>query len=183
MDFYIDIRIKPDEEMRENVLLNKVYTKLHKALNTLESTSVGVSFPHYQVMLGRLLRIHGSKANLLVLDEMKWLGGLIGYCDLSEILVVPSDVKHRVISRKQSSMSQAKLRRLMTRRPLENSDIKEYKAKMFNKGLDEPYLELSSSSNGHFYRRYLSFGDIQDDSVSGEFDHFGLSKQATVPVF
>lgn len=183
MDFYIDIQINPDEEMRENVLLNKVYTKLHKALNTLESTSVGVSFPQYKVMLGRLLRIHGSEVNLRILDEMNWLGGLIGYCDVSEIMAVPSGVKYQVISRKQSSMSQAKLRRLTKRQSLENSDIKRYKAKMFDKGLSEPYLELSSASNGHSYRRYLSFGAVQDDPVPGVFDHFGLSKQATVPVF
>ncbi|MGR6859126.1 type I-F CRISPR-associated endoribonuclease Cas6/Csy4 [Aliivibrio salmonicida] len=40
--------------MRENVLLNKVYTKLHKALVTLNSDSIGVSFPQYNVILEEL---------------------------------------------------------------------------------------------------------------------------------
>jgi len=183
VDFYIDVRILPDEEMRENVLLNKVYTKLHKALHTIESTSVGVSFPKHKVTLGKVLRVHGSEGDLRVIDEMKWLGGLVGYCDVSEILTVPVDAKYQVVSRKQSSMSQAKLRRLVKRQSLGDSDVKRYKAKMFTKGLDESYLELSSTSNGHFYRRYLSFGEIQDKPVDGKFDSFGLSKQATVPVF
>jgi len=43
MNNYIDILIKPDDEMRENVLLNKVYSKLHKALFTLKSTEIGIS--------------------------------------------------------------------------------------------------------------------------------------------
>ena len=32
MKHFIEIKIKPDAEMRENVLLNKVYTKFHKRL-------------------------------------------------------------------------------------------------------------------------------------------------------
>ncbi len=43
MDYYIDIKIKPDAEMRENVLLNKVYSKLHKALFSLKSSDIGVT--------------------------------------------------------------------------------------------------------------------------------------------
>jgi len=33
MNHHIDIKINPDAEMRENVLLNKVYTKFHKRLS------------------------------------------------------------------------------------------------------------------------------------------------------
>lgn len=183
MDYYIDVLIKPDEEMRENVLLNKVYTKLHKALHTLRSTTIGVSFPQYEVRLGKLLRIHGSENALHSLEEMKWLGGLIGYCDVTEITAVPDAVRYRVVSRKQSTMTQAKLKRLIQRQAISEAEIKAYKAKMFAKGLDEPYLELNSGSNGNSYRRYISFGDLLDAPVAGEFDQFGLSKKATVPVF
>lgn len=57
--------------MRENVLLNKVYTKLHKVLHSLSSTEIGVNFPKYQVMLGNVLRLHGAEAKLLQLQETK----------------------------------------------------------------------------------------------------------------
>lgn len=183
MEFYIDVRVNPDEEMRENVLLNKVYTKLHKALNTLSSTTIGVSFPERFVKLGKVLRIHGSDGDLRILDEMKWLGGLVGYCDVSAILNVPNEVKYQVIFRVQPNMTQSKLRRLMKRGSISDVEQKHYKAKMFTQGLDEAYLELDSATNGHSYRRYLSFSAVQDVPITGLFDDFGLSKKATVPVF
>lgn len=183
MDYYIDVLIQPDEEMRENVLLNKVYTKLHKALHTLRSTTIGISFPHYEVRLGKLLRVHGSDNDLQSLEEMKWLGGLIGYCEVTEVMSIPDAVRYQVVSRKQSTMTQAKLKRLMQRQSISEAEVKAYKAKMFAKSLGEPYLELSSGSNGNNYRRYIRFGELLDSPVTGEFDQFGLSKQATIPVF
>jgi len=54
---------------------------------------------------------------------------------------------------------------------------------MFTQGLDNPYLELESGSNGHKHRRYIQFGELLDAPVKGEFDQFGLSKVATVPWF
>jgi len=50
-------------------------------------------------------------------------------------------------------------------------------------GIDNPYLELESASNDNKHRRYISFGELSDTPISGEFDTFGLSKTATVPWF
>ena len=183
MDHFIDIRIKPDDEMRENVLLNKVYTKFHKALCTLESTDIGVSFPQYEVLFGRTLRIHGSLVRLRELQALQWLGGLVGYCDVHEISPVVRVSKFRTISRKQPTMTLAKLRRLANRGSITPANAKEYKAKMFSKGLDNPYFELESVSNGHQHRRYLEFGVLCDSGVAGDFDQFGLSRTATIPWF
>jgi len=183
MDCYIDVQLKPDAEMRENVLLNKVYTKLHKALFTLKSTNIGVSFPKCHLKLGDILRIHGSRDRLMALQDLNWLGGLIGYCEVSDIKSVPEQTKFRTVSRKQSNMTESKSRRLVKRGTLLPEDVKGYKAKMFAQGLDNPYLEMESGSNGHKHRRYIKFGELLDTPVSGEFDLFGLSKQATVPWF
>ncbi len=183
MDHYIDIRILPDAEMRENMLLNKVYTKFHKALCTLNANDIGVSFPEYKVKLGRLLRIHGNTERLAELQKMQWLGGLAGYCNISEIKPVPENSNFRVISRIQTTMSPAKYRRLLARGSITEKEQKHYKAKMFQKGLDNPYLELESVSTGKKYRRYLNFSDLQSAPVKGVFDQFGLSKTATVPWF
>jgi len=183
MKHYIDILIKPDAEMRENVLLNKVYTKLHKALFSLNSTEIGVSFPQYKVMLGNRLRVHGIEEKLAELQATDWLGGLAGYCDVSTIQPIPNEVLYRVISRKQSNMTEAKLRRLIKRDSISLDEIKGYKAKMFQKGLDNPYLELDSSSNGYKHRRYLQFGELKSQPIRGEFDYFGLSKIASIPWF
>jgi len=183
MNYYINIHLKPDAEMRENVLLNKVYTKLHKALSTLQSTDIGVSFPKYRVKLGDVIRIHGSHQRLGELQALNWLGGLSGYCTVGDILPVPEQVQYRVVSRIQSNMTEAKLRRIIKRGSLSPENAKQYKAKMFSKGLDNPYLELQSSSNEHKYRRFIEFGDLLDAPVVGDFDSFGLSKTATLPWF
>jgi len=183
MNHYINIQIKPDAEMRENVLLNKVYTKLHKPLHSLKTNDIGISFPNYKVKLGDVIRLHGSEASLTELQSSNWLGGLIGYCDISEIQEIPNDVKHRTVSRIQSNMTASKLRRLIKRGSINADEAKQYKAKMFTQGLDNPYLELESSSNGNKHRRYLAFGELLEIAAEGEFDQFGLSKTATIPWF
>jgi CRISPR-associated endonuclease Csy4 len=80
-------------------------------------------------------------------------------------------------------MTEAKLRRLIKRGSISQDKIKGYKAKMFQQGLDNPYLELESTSTGHKHRRYIQFGEIIAQKKAGEFDSFGLSKHATIPIF
>lgn len=183
MNYYLDIVLKPDAEMRENVLMNKIYTKLHKALCDMQVNDVGISFPQWEAMLGKQLRLHSNRERLEQLLAVNWLGGLAGYCDVSGVNTVPDNAQHRVISRVQTTMSNAKLQRLIKRAGIDEVGIKAYKAKMFARGLDNPYVELESSSNGHKHRRYIKFGDLQSSAQVGDFDYFGLSKTATVPWF
>ena len=193
MNHYIDILIKPDTEMRENVLLNKVYSKFHKALCSLNSTETGISFPRYKAKLGNIIRLHGTDKNLTELQNTHWLGGLSGYCNVSEIKAVPSQVSgYRVVSRKQPTMNLKKLKKrvqyqkaqgiLKTQEEVKEYE-KQYKAKMYATGLENPFLELYSSSNGHKHRRYLQFSEVIERPIKGDFDTFGLSKTATVPWF
>lgn len=189
MNHYLEIKTKPDAEMRQNELLNKVFAKIHKALFDVKSANVGISFPNYKVLLGDTIRLHGTDSSLSQFSDGAWLGGLSGYCQISELLEVPGDAKHRTVSRWQPNMSDAALRRLIKRaeargEPISEDEIKAYKAKMFKQQMTElPYLELQSGSNGHKHRRYIQFGELVDDPIAGEFDQFGLSKTATVPWF
>jgi CRISPR-associated endonuclease Csy4 len=183
MDHYIDLLIKPDTEMRLNVLLNTVYTKLHKALCNLHATNIGASFPGAQLTLGNLLRLHGTAAALGGLQSLNWLDPMQKYCRQGEVNPVPPMAKFRTISRRQPTMSPAKLRRLIKRDSISELEVKNYKAKMFAKGLDVPYVELVSGSNSHRHRRYIKFGPLLTEPVDGNFDQFGLSKTATVPWF
>ena len=183
MNYYIDVQLKPDAEMRENVLLNKVYTKLHKALVSMCSTDIGVSFPCYRIKLGDVIRIHGSKENLSDLQASQWIGGLSGYCDVASISTIPEGAMHRMVFRKQANKTAAKLRRLIKRDSIPNEKIKPYKAQMYAESLDNPYLELESSSNGFKHRRFIAFGELGGEAITGSFDQFGLSKSATIPWF
>lgn len=183
MDCYKEMVMLPDPEFPATILLNAVYTKLHKALCDLNATNIGVSFPMYKLTLGNVLRMHGAESDLRRLEALNWLGGLSGYCEISDIKTVPKESKFRTVSRKQINMSQSKLKRLIKRGSITEEEVNNYKTKMFTKGLDNPYVELKSGSNGQKHRRYFVFGDLSEEPIEGQFDQFGLSKTATVPWF
>lgn len=188
MNFYIDIELFPKKELRENILLNQLYTEFHKRLYDLQSSAIGVSFPNYRKKLGDIFRIHGSRESLETLQSVDWIKMYEKNYHVSSINPVPNNVKYRTVSRIQQNMSQSKLRRLLKRAEegkggLSPEDIKKYKIKMLQGGLDNPFVELISGSNGELHRRFIAFGDMQDNKVEGQFDTFGLSKEATVPWF
>lgn len=183
MDSYIEIVLKPDAEMPLNWLLNAIYTKLHKTLVDVRSTDLGVSFPKTKVTLGDTLRLHGKATALDRLSSSDWLGGMVGYCKISPIQPVPDTAQHRTVSRKQPAMTQSKLNRLIKRGSINQEQVKEYRKKMFTQGLNDPYVELKSISNGHSHRRYIVLGVLRDKPLLGKFDQFGLSKTASIPWF
>jgi CRISPR-associated endonuclease Csy4 len=184
MSHYFDITLLPDAEMPASILMNSICAKLHKQLYELQSKTVGISFPKYAVTLGNILRIHGNEADLQKLHGANWLGGMNGYCKFGEVSAVPANTKHRTVGRIQATMSQSKLNRLLKRGSITSDKVKAYKSKMFaEKGLDKPWLDLVSNSNGQRHRRYIELGELLNAPVVGEFDQFGLSKTATVPWF
>ncbi|WP_351122268.1 type I-F CRISPR-associated endoribonuclease Cas6/Csy4 [Shewanella sp. T24-MNA-CIBAN-0130] len=183
MNSYIDINLKPDAEMREAELSSKVFTKFHKALVSLNTNLIGISFPKAHLKLGRLFRIHGDASLLNDLHGIDWLGALVGYCQVGEITVVPEQVQYRVVSVKRSNLSKAKLKRLIARGSIDDDGKKRYKVKMLSQGFDNPYLDLLSSSTGQVHRKFFEFSDLQEQSANGDFDSYGLSNTATVPWF
>ncbi len=193
MNHYTEIKLLPDEECDLPFLRNALYTKLHKAIYDLKSSDIGISFPQAKAKLGCVIRIHSSKNRLDELQAKNWLGGLSGYCKISEILPVPEKVKgHQTLSRIRQTMTDSKLKKrveyqkntgVLDTSDKEKSYIKQYKNKMFATGLDNPYLELQSASTNGKYRLYIAFGELQKQATTGEFNRFGLSKIATVPIF
>jgi CRISPR-associated endonuclease Csy4 len=201
MNYYQDLILLPDEEVPIFFIRNKIYQKLHKAIFDLNANDIGVSFPNVVVnkkdkipnlLLGNKIRIHSTKNTLDELQNLSWIGGLSGYCKISETLPVPDKIKgYQTISRIRQTMTNAKLKNRIEYQK-NNGDLKtdkdiqeyrsQYLAKMFKTSLDNPYLELSSSKGG-LYRIYLHFGEIQNNDSDGEFNNFGLSKTATVPIF
>jgi len=203
MNHYIEIQLNSDDDFPVYFLRNTCFKKLHKALHDLKQTAIGVSFPECKKMqkrggmgktkLGKVIRLHGVKNDLQSLQDANWLGGLSGYCEVSEILPVPETVEgYRTVSRIQPTMTEAKLKKRIEYQKA-NGDlksdaeikayIKQYRAKMFASSLDNPYLELQSSSTGEIYRIFIDFGELQGQPVLGEFNRFGLSKTATIPWF
>jgi len=106
-----------------------------------------------------------------------------GYCHHSNMIPVPTGSRFRRVSRQQPAMSPSKLRRLVNRGSITETEMNNYQAKMLAQGLDGPYVQLVSGSNGHRHRRYIEFGPLLDIPVAGVFDQFGMSKTATGPWF
>ncbi|MCW8930868.1 MAG: type I-F CRISPR-associated endoribonuclease Cas6/Csy4 [Gammaproteobacteria bacterium] len=184
MDYYIDLFIQPDDEVPIYFIRNKAFNKLHKILFDINSHDVGVSFPKLEKKLGDVIRLHSSHSSLEVLHNNNWLGGLSGYCKLSEVLQVPENIQgYRTISRIRQNMTNSKLNRIITRGSISVEDVDNYRVKMLKNSLKNPYLDLQSISTNEKYRIYLKFSPIQEISHEGDFNHFGLSKEATVPWF
>lgn len=183
MDYYIDIFLLPDPELPLPILMSALFSKFHKALCDLRSTDIGVSFPKRGQNLGNLMRIHGNLKTLTTLQEHKWIGPMMGYCKIGNILPVPLKVKYCTVFRKQPTMSTAKLRRLIKRGSIAEDETTRYKSKMFSQSLTEPFIELRSNSTGRRHKRFISFGPLQNKPVTGNFYQFGFSSTATVPWF
>lgn len=183
MNYYIDIQLNPVTSLKESPLMNLVFTQFHRAIVKIKTDQIGVSFPLYNLKLGRLLRLHSDQHNLHDLQVLNWLDGLNEYCDISKIKNVPANTKHRIISRIRNNMTKSKLRRLKQRGSITADEEKAYKYKMFSQGLDNPYLDLESRSTGQNHRRFINFGPLLNEPVNGIFDSFGMSKVATVPWF
>ncbi|WP_251265995.1 type I-F CRISPR-associated endoribonuclease Cas6/Csy4, partial [Enterobacter hormaechei] len=56
MDHYIEIRVLPDPEFSEEMLMAALMAKLHRALGQRGKGDIGVSFPAHGIKPGAVLR-------------------------------------------------------------------------------------------------------------------------------
>ena len=185
MDHYIDIDLLPDPEFSGNVLMNALFAKFHRALVSLGSGKIGVSFPQAKKKtLGTRLRVHGEENALQALEQLGWLKGLRDYCVVSELRAVPDDCQFCVVRRAQAKSSAERLRR----RSVSKGWLSEEEAKIritssSEKLLALPFVQLRSASSGHTFRLFIDQSKQTSTSESGNFSAYGLSQGATIPWF
>ena len=187
MDCFVDIQLRPDPETAAHHLLAALYTKLHRALVARNSTGVAVSFPGYQLQpltLGSRLRLLGSRPALVELVQSDWLGGMRDHVTTSAVAAVPVAVTNRTLRRVQAKSNPERLRRrLAQRHGLNETQARERIPDSAAETLQLPFVQLRSNSTGQLFRLFLSMGETQPAPVSGEFNAYGLSQQATTPWF
>ncbi len=201
MDHYVDIRLQPDAEFAPAMLMAALFTKLHKALAAGGHQDIGVSFPqidaadtapartsrtgaHPRYALGQVLRLHGTSLALHKLLTTDWLMGMRDHVVCGAVLAVPTDSRHRVVSRVQAKSSPERLRRRQMRRHgLTVEQAQERVPDSAAETLNLPFLTLRSQSTGQTFRLFIRLGPEQPAAVSGDFGAYGLSTQATVPWF
>ncbi len=64
MDHFLDIRVLPDPEFTEEMLMSALFAKLHRTLGARGTGDIGISFPLVAIKPGPMLRFtwHGTSA-------------------------------------------------------------------------------------------------------------------------
>tara|TARA_R110002167_G_scaffold366359_1_gene595144 strand:+ start:8396 stop:8950 length:555 start_codon:yes stop_codon:yes gene_type:complete len=184
MDHYIDIRVLPDPEFPNSVLMNALFAKLHRALVEAGEGELGISFPKAGKYLGELLRIHGKEAALARLMSLPWLKGLRDYTETSPLLPVPDGCQYRVVQRRQAKSSAERLRRRSIAKGwLAETEAIERIPDSNEQRVKAPFIQLKSATSGQTFRLFIYQNKLQKEPQSGAFSAYGLSSQATIPWF
>jgi len=196
MKFYIDITLIPNEEDNLGVVWSMLYIQMHLALVEIKdennTVDIGFSFPFYNnhaFPLGDTLRVFAkSKERFKDLDIAKWLNKLDGYIYIGEIKEVPTNINGFVsFGRKQFKVNAERLARRQAKRKgisfeeaLKNyENFDEEKKKKDNK---LPYINVKSLSSDREMKIFIQ-KSIKEESKKGLFSTYGLSNEATVPLF
>lgn len=187
MDHYLDLQILDDPEFAAPQLMSALYNKLHRALVQLNSQHIGISLPKaksHSAFLGKVLRLHGSAADLDALMCLSWLTGMRDHLAIGDLLPVPAQVQYRVVRRVQVQSNPERLRRRCIKR--HDVDVAEATRRYPDavaKQLDLPFVVLRSQSTGQQFRLFIEQGELLASPVAGVFSAYGLSASASIPWF
>lgn len=189
MDHYIDIRLRPDPDFSPAMLMGALYSKLHRALFDLEADDIGISFPDHKIGVrartpGDRLRLHAGLTRLEQLMETSWLTGMRDHVLMEAILPVPAEAKHRIVRRRQfNTGSPSRAKRYAQRHGIEIEEAQRLMETPASRQIELPFVRVSSRSSGERFALFIEHGQPQPEPVAGRFNHYGLSKEATVPWF
>ncbi|MCD1651618.1 type I-F CRISPR-associated endoribonuclease Cas6/Csy4 [Halomonas meridiana] len=189
MDHYIDIRLRPDPDFPEAMLMGALYNKLHRALFDLQATDLGVSFPVHKHgvrarTLGSHLRLHGTHERLKQLMGMDWLTGMRDHTQVSAVLEVPAGAQHINVARKQfNTGSESRAKRYAKRHSISEEEARSIYAKVAARRIELPFVQINSRSTQQRFSLFIEHGKPAASSSEGSFSHYGLSPSATVPWF
>lgn len=185
MDAYTDLQLMPDPEFPATLLMNALFSKLHRGLFELGTGEIGVSFPAIERPgLGSILRLHASDAVLRDFINSGWLQGMHDHVQIVGPLPIPTQVCYRMVRRVQSHSSpERERRRLMTRKGVSAEEALKLIPERRIQWLDLPYVDLSSHSTGQQFKLFIEQGPLMDAPSSGRFSAYGLSATATIPWF
>ncbi|NIY47472.1 type I-F CRISPR-associated endoribonuclease Cas6/Csy4 [Cedecea colo] len=184
MDSYQDIRVLPDPEFQESMLMAALFAKLHRALGGRKKGDIGVSFPEHNRSPGGVLRLHGKQTALKELEATGWRAGLNDYCTASSVLPVPAIKGWRKVTRVQVKSSPERLLRRSVRKGWITEEEAQHRlSAMQEKRSKLPFIQLKSLSNGQAFRLFIHHSDLQEQQISGNFSNYGFSDGATIPWF
>jgi CRISPR-associated endonuclease Csy4 len=185
MKFYKEIKLLPDPEFKETLLMNILFSRLHVVLADKGNGEVGISFPHFDKTLGNVIRLHGTSEALERIQSLRWLKGLNDYINEKDILQVPENCQYRVVKRAQTKSSVERLyRRSVKKGWLTEAEAEIEIQKKKDKKLKHPFVQVKSQSTGKQFPLFIMHEEIMDTPQNGKFSAYGLStSNATIPWF
>lgn len=189
MDHYIDIRLRPDPDFPAPILMGALYGKLHRALHDLDTQSIGISLPDHKTGIrartpGERLRLHATQPDLEKLMNTSWLNGMRDHVVVASVQPVPGNATYRPVRRRQfNTGSPSRARRYAQRHEISEEQARRLMAKPAERQITLPFIQLASRSTGERFPLFIEHGPTQTEPTNGQFNHFGLSEDATVPWF
>ena len=187
MTHFTELLVLRDPDFPEYQLVASLYSKLHRALAARTSIQIAVSFPGYSLsplQLGDRMRLIGTPIDLEPMAALDWLGGMRSFVTVGAIQEVPVYATHRSLRRVQAKSNPERVRRRQMRR--HGITTEEARLRIPDASAEKlrlPYVQLSSSSTGQQFRLFLKLGSPAPTAVAGNFNAFGLSSTATIPIF
>lgn len=196
MKYYLEIKLLKQAEISMYYIWSKVFTQLHLAFveckDQNEKIPIGISFPEYMFdsekefgMLGSKIRLFADdKMALIKLDLSKWLNRLQDYLQLSDIQEVPQNMvkEYAVFSRKQIKSNPERLARRRAKKDPSISFQEALKRYQKSDSTNLPYIQVNSLSSSNSFRLFVE-RKISETENQGCFSCYGLSNNATVPIF
>ena len=158
MKYYIGIHLLPDPEFSSNVLMNALFSKLHRAFVKNGCGNIGISFPQENKTLGDTLRLHGSQSILEHFMSLGWLNCLTDYTERSGIMQVPDNCKYRCVRRVQVKSNLKRLYCCSVKNG--RLTIEEAQEKINNSKeqcLKLPFVQIKSFSSDQLFRLFIHF--------------------------
>ncbi|MBD3587540.1 MULTISPECIES: type I-F CRISPR-associated endoribonuclease Cas6/Csy4 [Salinimonas] len=187
MDHYLDIKILEDPEFTAPILMNALFSKLHRALVAVSDNDIGVSFPSAnRSTLGKQLRVHGTKERLEQLEQFPWRKGLGDFTNVVGINKTPDTKEYWLVQRMHVQSSPDRLRRrAMKRHSLTYDQAVERIPDSAGKRLDLPFIRIKSrSTNGQQFPLFIKQTLLAEVKTSAIFfSKYGLSATTPVPKF
>ncbi len=185
MDFYFEIKVLPDPEFKETVLMNALFAKLHRALVAIKNGTIGISFRQAnEKSLGNTLRLHGTSKELNQLNDINWLKGLRDYTMCSDLQPTPNSTKYRIVKRVQAKSNIERLKRRSIKKGwLTKPEADQKYLNKMAQVLNMPYLQLQSSSTSQAFKLFIHQGELLEKPIVGKFNAYGLSNEGTIPWF
>ncbi len=196
MKYYIEVTLIPDSENTIYFLWKKIYPQLHLQLvknkNNAGNSEIGVSFPDYKSrFLGKKIRLFAQEESQLETFSLnECLAKFKDYVHIKSIQTVPNEITHYANFYRVQVKSNVER---LIRRSVKNSKCTPTEAitrfeGISDKETDLPYIKMKSQSNGESFKLFIECYQQPCEKnqcldKNKEFNCYGLSKLATVPVF